>query len=87
MSWVNKCKLLAIETIKYNGQPCLDLNDLWQALHSSFNIAQFHHIDENVLNKLGLYASSSWAPFVEEEFTNTIVKCNNMSASGSDKLS
>ena len=55
MSWVNKHKLLVIETIKYNSQPCLDLNDLWQALHSSFNTAQFYHIDENVLNKLGLY--------------------------------
>ena len=28
MSWVNKHKFLAIESIKYNGQPCLDLNDL-----------------------------------------------------------
>jgi len=63
------------------------LNDLWQALHSSFNTAQFCHVDENVLNELGLYASSSWAPFVEEEFTSTIVKYNDMSAPGSDKLS
>jgi len=28
MNWVNKCKLLAIEMIKYNGQPCLELDDL-----------------------------------------------------------
>ena len=86
MSWVNKHKLPVIEMIKYNSQSCLDLNDLWQALHSFFNTAQFYHIDENVLNKLGLYASLSWAPFVEEEFTSTIVKCNNTSAPGSDKL-
>ena len=41
--------------IKHNGQLCLDLEDLWQALHLSFNITQFHQIDENVLSKLNLY--------------------------------
>jgi len=39
MNWVNKHKLPAIEMIKYNGQPYLELDDLWQALYSSFNIA------------------------------------------------
>jgi len=28
MNWVNKCKLPAIEAIKYNGQHCLELDDL-----------------------------------------------------------
>ena len=28
MSWVNKCKLLAIKAIKYNNQPCLTIDDL-----------------------------------------------------------
>ena len=59
ISWINKCKLPAIETIKYNSQPCLDLNNLWQALHSSFNTAQFYYVVENILNKLGSYTSSS----------------------------
>ena len=29
MNWVNKHKLLAIETIKYNGNPYLELANLW----------------------------------------------------------
>ena len=41
ISWVNKEKLLAIEMIKHNSFSCLELNDLWQALYSSFNSAQF----------------------------------------------
>ena len=86
MSWVNKCKLPAIEMIKYNSQSCLNLEDLWQALHSSFNIAQFHQIDESVLNELDLYSSPLWTSFSEEEFTSAIVKCNNMSAPGPDRL-
>jgi len=58
MSWVNKCKLPAIETIKYNGQLCLELDNLWQALHSSFNTAQHQSVDNNVLDKLGSYVTS-----------------------------
>ena len=73
--------------IKYNGQPCLELDDLWQALHSSFNTAQFHQIDENVLNELDLYSLSLWASFSEIDFTSIIIKYNNLSASEPDKLS
>ena len=57
MSWINKHNLPAIEMIKYNGWPCLELNDLWQALHSLFNIAQFYQVDKNVLNELNSYQS------------------------------
>jgi len=39
MSWVNKCKLPAIEAIKYENQLCLTINSLWNALHSTFNTA------------------------------------------------
>jgi len=87
MSWVNKHKLPAIETIKYNGQPCLDLEDLWQALHSSFNTAQFCQIDESMLNELDLHSLLLWILFFEEEFTSAIVKCNNTSVPGPDRLS
>ena len=41
MNWVKKRKLPAIEVIKYNEQPCLELVDLWQDLHESFNSAQY----------------------------------------------
>ena len=40
MNWVHKHKLPAIEAVKYNGQLCLEINDLWHALHSTFNIVQ-----------------------------------------------
>jgi len=33
MNWVNKQKLPAIEVIKYNNRPCLEINNLWYALH------------------------------------------------------
>ena len=86
MNWVNKHKLSVIETIKYNGSPCLELDIFWQALHSSFNLAQFWTIDEIVLNELGSFSSSVWLEFSEEEFTHTIVNCCNSSSSGPNKL-
>ena len=86
MNWVNKYKLLAIKMIKYNGQPCIEIDDLWQALHSTFNIAQHHIVDEEVLNELESLANSSWNLFSEEEFTSTLTKCNNLSILGPDKL-
>ena len=86
MNWVNKHKLPAIEAIKHNSQPYLELNDLWNALHSSFNMAQYHRIEEDILNEIPTSTSSSWLLFLEEEFTSAIVKCNNSSISGLDKL-
>ena len=40
MNWVKKYKLLAIEAIQHNGQLCTKLDNLWQALYLSFNLAQ-----------------------------------------------
>jgi len=86
MNWVNKYKLPVIETVKYNGQPCLEINDLWHALHLSFNMAQDRCVDESILNDIDLFASSIWNSFSEEEFANTLIKYNVSSTPGSDKL-
>ena len=86
MNWINKHKLPAIKTIKYNRNPCLELANLWQALHSSFNSAQFWIIDEMVLNELESFLSSTWLDFLKEEFTHAIINCCNSSASGPDKV-
>ena len=39
MSWVKKHKLPAIEAIQYEEWPYIELEDLWNALHKSFNSA------------------------------------------------
>jgi len=40
INWVKKRKLPAIKAIQYNGQPCIQLKDLWEVLHNTFNSAQ-----------------------------------------------
>ena len=86
MSWVNKHKLPAIKAIKYNDQPCLTTNDLWNALHSIFNTALYHQVNINILDKIVDKSSSSWASFSKEEFKSVITNCSNSSTPGLDKL-
>jgi len=70
--------LLAIEAIKYNDQPCLEINDLWQALH--------HSIEDSILDEIESILSSSWASFSKNEFKNAIDNCNNLFTPSPDKL-
>ena len=40
MNWVKKCKPSAIEALQHNKWPYIELEDLWQALHQTFNLVQ-----------------------------------------------
>ena len=86
MSWVNKCKLLAIEAIKYNDQLCLTIDNLWNTLHSTFNTAFHHQVDINILDKVTDKPPSSWALFSKEEFKSATANCNNSFTPEPDKL-
>ena len=37
MNWVKKYKLPAVEAIQFKRHPYIELEDLWNVLHSSFN--------------------------------------------------
>ena len=52
MNWVKKHKLSAIEAIKYNGQPYIELDDLWQALYLLFNSVQNCQINMELLEEI-----------------------------------
>ena len=86
MNWVKKCKLPAIEAIQYKGHLCIKLENLWIALHNSFNSAQTREIDIHVLDKIPNKPMRSWNPFSKQELIDAIEKCNNLSAPSPDKL-
>jgi len=86
MNWVNKRKLPTIKAIKHNSQQCHDIDNLWNALHSTFNTALHHQVDVDVLDEIINKLTSSWPPFSKEEFKITIANCNNASTPGLDKL-
>jgi len=52
MNWIKKHKLPAIEVIQYEGCPCIELKDLWNALHKSFNSAQEREVNTHFLDKI-----------------------------------
>ena len=86
INWIKRRKLPAIEAITHDGQPCLTLDSLWNALHNTFNIALNHQVDLNIINKIKNKPSQSWFPFSKNEFRLAISKCSNSSALGPDKL-
>ena len=86
MNWINKWKLLTIEAIKYNSQLCLNIDDLWRALHLSFNTALHCSVNISIPDKIDSILPSLWN-FSKEEFKITISSCNNSSSPDLDKLS
>ena len=85
MNWVKKHKLSAIKAIQYEGHPCIELEDLWKALHNSFNSAQMHEVDIHVLDKIPRKLVKEWNLFSKQELIDTLEKYNNLSALGPDK--
>ena len=86
-NWIKSRKLLAIEAIYHNNQPCTTLDNLWNALHSSFNTMLNRHVDLNILNEIERKPSQQWNSFSKAEFKSAINKCSDSSALGPDKLS
>jgi len=86
-NWVNKHKLPAVEAIKFNNQLCLETDNLWNTLHSTFNKAQDRQVDFSLLDKLQDKKLEAWILFSKAEFRNAICNCNNSSMPRPDKLS
>ena len=86
MSWVKQHKLLAVEAIRFQGQPCNNLPDLWSALHQSYNAAADHSIDLSVLDEVPSQATRSWVSFSMLEMQEAIKACFNVSAPGPDHI-
>ena len=86
MSWVKQRKLPAVEAIRFQGQPCNDLPDLWSALHQSYNAAADRSIDFSVLDEVPSQATCSWVPFSILEMQEALKACSNVSAPGPDHI-
>ena len=86
MNQVKKQKLLAVELIQFNGQPCIKLENLQNAFHNSFNSIQSHKVNFQLLDEISGKDVKVWALFSRKELINAIEKYNNLSAPGPDKL-
>ena len=52
MKLIQKQKLLAMEAIQYNSKLYIELDNLWQALHQSFNSTHNHQVNTNILDEI-----------------------------------
>ena len=87
MNWIKKRRLPTMEAIKFNGSPCLSLESLWNALHSTFNNALHCQIDASILNEIENKPYQQWRSFSAHEFKSAIAKCSNSSAPGPNRMS
>ena len=86
MNQVKKQKLSTIKALHFNNQSYTKLDEIWQALHQSFNLAQNCQININVLNKLLPKLITEWNPFSKEEFKIIRSMCNNSSTPELDRV-
>ena len=86
MSWAKQRKLPAVEAIRFQGQPCNDLPDLWRVLHQSYNAAANCSVDLSVLDEVPSQATRSWVPFSLLEMQEALKACSNVSAPGPDHI-
>ena len=52
ISWINKCKLPTVKTIKYKNQPCFTPERLWGALYATFNTVLHHQVNTDILDEI-----------------------------------
>ncbi|KAJ2921336.1 hypothetical protein H1R20_g15754, partial [Candolleomyces eurysporus] len=52
MEWVKERKNPPCEAIQFEGRPCHNLGDLWDALHSTYNTASDRPVDVSLLEEL-----------------------------------
>lgn len=86
INWVKRHKFPAIEAIQYNNCFCIELDNLWNALHNSFNSAQNQQVDINLLKEIPDKKISEWLPFLIAELFSAIKKFNNLLAPRPNKL-
>ncbi|CAA7270639.1 unnamed protein product [Cyclocybe aegerita] len=86
MEWVKQRKLPPCEAIRNDDQPCHDMDDLWDALHGTYNSASGREYDASVLDELPDEPVREWADFSEHELLSALKGCSNSSAPGPDHV-
>jgi hypothetical protein len=87
MDWVSPQKTPPVEAISYQGVPCTSLDQLWNALHSTFNSALDRPIDLSILgDKWESPSIRAWVPYSAAEMSDALTGTSNRSAPGPDHI-
>ncbi len=74
--WVKQRKNPPCEAIQKDGEPCHDLEQLWDALHSTYNAASGRQCDVSMLDDLPDEPVREWAPFSALELREALGACS-----------
>ncbi|KAJ2935302.1 hypothetical protein H1R20_g1791, partial [Candolleomyces eurysporus] len=80
MEWVKECKNPPCEAIQFQGRPCHNLGDLWNALHSTCNMASDRPVDVSILEELPDEPEHPWPKFSQLELRQALEACSARSA-------
>ncbi|KAJ3522438.1 hypothetical protein NMY22_g11892 [Coprinellus aureogranulatus] len=86
MAWIQERKNPPCEAIQFNGQPCHTTDQLWQALHGTYNAANNRPVDLSILDDLPTLAAREWPEFSELELRQALEACSSRSAPGPDHV-
>ncbi|KAF5377289.1 hypothetical protein D9615_006460 [Tricholomella constricta] len=86
MNWTKQRNLPTYEAIRYNEAPCNTMDDLWQALHATYNAASDRPVKVEVLEEVEQEPPREWVDFSTAELREELAKCSNTSAPGPDHL-
>nr|BAB32470.1 Pol-like protein Pol-2 [Tricholoma matsutake] len=86
MSWTRQRNLPSYEAISYRGEPCNDLDSLWDALDGSYNAASDRVVDLSILDELDPAPERAWIPFSVMELKEALNACSSRSAPGPDHV-
>ncbi|RXW12760.1 hypothetical protein EST38_g13097 [Candolleomyces aberdarensis] len=86
MDWVKERKNPPCEAIQFNGEPCHDLGDLWDALHNTYNAALDRPVDTAILNELPKEPERAWPEFSLLELRQALEACLSRSAPWPDHI-
>jgi hypothetical protein len=82
MEWVKERKNPPCEAIQFNGQPCHDMDALWDALHNTYNSMANRPVDLSILNELHQEPEREWPEFSELELKQALDACSSRSSPG-----
>ena len=86
MDGVKERKNPPCEAIQYNGEPCHDLDKLWDALHGTYNVANDRPVDLSLLDNLPDEPVREWPVFLPLELRQALDACSSCSAPGPDHV-
>jgi hypothetical protein len=86
MSWVKQRNLPPMESISFRDKLCNTLDSLWNALHSTYNVASGCKCEMESLNKWPAFPEREWLDFTPNEVQVALGACAKNSAPGPDHI-